>query len=268
MKIATVTDEVVADRSASAFPKMFDLATREGVTTFEVREIENRRFPAVQSECWDRFRKYSDEFGIELTAVSPALFKAPFSHDLTRVHRSYFLEMSLEMAAAIGVRTLITFGVRRHDSDTEDTFPRIVEMLRNTVDRAAALGFTVQLENLKGTWADTSSNCLKLLESVDHPAFGCVWDAGNYYEAGQEHFSEGYRKLKRYIRNVHLKDAVRQQEGVRWVRLGTGDMDIAGHIALLKQDGYDGTLTLETSCKPQTDENFIESARYLRGLIG
>ena len=62
MRLSTVTDEVITDRSAAAFPKIFETAVGEGVTNFEIRMVEAKRFPIVESEAWNRLKQYGKDF--------------------------------------------------------------------------------------------------------------------------------------------------------------------------------------------------------------
>lgn len=267
MILSTVTDEVLPDRSHGAFPRIFTTAAAAGVTNFEIRMVEAKRFPIVESEAWDRLKSYSKEFGITYSAVSPGLFKTNLHSDLLPLHQNHLPAMSMDLADAIGVKTLVTFGVLRDAKDQPGDFARVVDLLGQIVEQAAARGFTVQLENLPHTWADTSENCLALLEAVNHPAFGYIWDVGNLYEAEETHFRSGYDKLKPYIRNVHLKDGRMENGRMIWQQFGQGLTDIKGQIETLKADGYAGTLTVEAKCEPQMDEDFPNSMRYLNALL-
>lgn len=148
-----------------------------------------------------------------------------------------------------------------------DEFDRSVELLGNAVDASAARGFTTQLENLPGSWADTSDNCLKLLEAVNRDAFGYVWDTGNLYEAEQTHFRAGYDKLKPFIRNIHLKDGAIIDGEMIWKRYDEGVTDVKGQVQALKADNYQGTLVLEAATKPHHIDDFPNSVNYLKGLL-
>ncbi|MBT9775639.1 TIM barrel protein [Clostridium sp. MCC353] len=267
MILSTVTDEVLPDRSAGAFPRIFETAGKEGVTNFEIRMVEAKRFPLSEAQAWNRMKYFAGQYGITFSAVSPGLYKPGLYNDLMPLHRDYLLSMSMDLADRIGVKTIIVFGVERDPRDREDDFYRVAGLMRETAEKAAANGFTVQLENLPGTWADTSDNCLRLLQEVDHPAFGCIWDTGNFYEAEQTHFRAGYEKLKPYIRNVHLKDGRIIGGRMHWQHLGTGVTDIKGQIEALKTDGYAGTLTLEAKCEPHLDEDFTKSIQYLKSVL-
>lgn len=267
MILSTVTDEVLTDRSEAALPRIFETALSKGVKNFEIRMVEAKRFPVSEASAWERLKYYGEKYGITFSAVSPGLYKADLYHDFLPLHQKYLLPMSLDLAETIGVKTLVIFGVSRSIKDVPGDFDRVVKIIRKTVEQAAARGFTVQLENLPGTWADTSDSCVRLFEAVNHPAFGCIWDTGNFYEAEQTHFRAGYEKLKPFIRNVHLKDG-RVIDGVmHWQHLGQGVTDIKGQIEALKADGYGGTITLEAKCEPQTDEDFTKSMQYLKSIL-
>ena len=267
MILSTVTDEVLPDRSHDALPRIFRTAADQGVSTFEIRMVEAKRFPIVESEAWDRLLRYSREYGISYTTVSPGLFKTSLHSDLMLPHSDHLAAMSMDLAERIGVSTLVAFGVLRDRRDGPEAFSRVVELLQKTTEEAVARGFTVQLENLPGTWADTADNCLALLKAVDHPAFGYIWDVGNLYEAEPGDFRPGYQKLRPYIRNVHLKDGRVEHGHMVWQQFGRGLTDIKGQIETLKADDYKGTLTVEAKCEPQTDEDFPNSLTYLRSLL-
>jgi sugar phosphate isomerase/epimerase len=264
MILSTVTDEVTPDRSETAFEKIFSMATAAGIHNFELRMVEAKRFPVVDPAAWERLKRLAERYDIRFSAVSPGIFRAPLRSDLIPHHANEVLEMSLTLAERLGVRTLIIFGVQRAETDTASDFDRVVGLIRAVVGRAAERGFDVQLENMPGTWADTAANTLAILQAVDHPALGCVWDTGNFYEAEETHFAAGYELLRPYIRNVHLKDGRVVDGTMVWQRFGEGVTDVAGQLALLAAEGYDGTLTVEAKCEPHEDEDFIQSVAYLK----
>jgi len=267
MILSTVTDEVTPDRSPGAFRKIFGMATESGVHNFEIRMVEAKRFPVVEASAWSRLKYYAKEYDINYSAVSPGLFKADLHSDLLEFHSAEILNMSMDLAEKIGVDTIITFGVERSVHDTENDLTQVIDLLGAASDVAAKRGFRLLLENIPGSWADTGENCLAILSGVDRNNFGYVWDTGNLYEAEQRHFLTSYQLLKPYIRNVHLKDGKIVDGRMVWRRFGRGETDIAGQVTTLKNDGYDGTLTVETKCEPHLDEDFRESMQYLSKVL-
>src|SRR5580765_5734205 len=106
MIISTVTDEVTPDRSVNAFPKIFAMATAEGVRNFEIRMVEARRFPMVEAAAWQRLKTLSAEFDVTYSAVSPGLFKVDLHSFLIESHSTEILSMSLGLAERLGITTL------------------------------------------------------------------------------------------------------------------------------------------------------------------
>ena len=267
MIITAVTNEVYPDASTESLPKIFARATEAGIDHFELRLVENRRFPAYDSESWDRLKKLSREYGITFTAASPGLFKAGLDSELQKLHLDYLLPMSMELADSVNVNAMIVFAPTRSATEQQGEFDRVVELIGNAVDKAVSRGFTVQLENLPGSWADTSDACLALLKAVNREQFGYVWDTGNLYEAEQTHFRAGYDKLKPYIRKVHLKDGAVEGGQMIWKRYNEGVTDVKGQVQALKDDGYKGTLVLEAACKPHHIDDFPTSVGYLKSVL-
>lgn len=267
MIITGVTNEVHPDISPDGLPKIFVRAKDAGINNFELRVVEGKRFPLFEPDAWARLKEQSKAFNINYTAVSPGLFKAPLDSEMMALHANHLLPMSLDLADVLGVKTLILFGPTRAEVEAENEFNQVVDLIKKAVDQAVARGFKVQLENLPGSWADTSDACFALLESVNHPDLGYVWDTGNLYESEQKHFRAGYEKLKPYIRNVHLKDGGFVDGKMVWMRYGEGVTDVKGQVEALIADNYKGTLVLEAACQPHELEDFPTSIAYLKTIL-
>lgn len=267
MIITAVTNEVFPDASEDSLPKIFKRAADAGIAHFELRLVENRRFPVYDADAWDRLKMLATAYGVSFTAASPGLFKAKLDSELIGLHSKYLLPMSMALSESVDVDTMIVFAPTRSADARPGEFDQVVDLIGGAVDQAAARGFTVQLENLPGSWADTSDNCLKLLQAVDRKEFGYVWDTGNLYEAEPVHFRAGYDKLKPFIRNVHMKDGAVVDGEMIWKRYGEGVTDVRGQVEALRADGYAGTLVLEAACKPHHLDDFPSSLSFLKTLV-
>lgn len=268
MKLAAVTNEVAPLTAGGSLNTIIRTAVDAGITVFEARTIEGKRFPLLSGIAWDALKNARKTYGITYSAASPGLFiGTQIGSDLIEIHKNQLWSMSMEMAGKIGTTTLITFAPQRNPNGGADEFNQVVDLLRGVTGTAASQGFDVQLENLPGTWADTSDACLALLKAVDIPSFGYVWDTGNLYEAEQTTFEDGFEKLKPFIRNVHLKDGQFIDGKMVWQHYGTGVTNIAGQINALKAMGYDGTLALEAARIPHQECDFEASLAYLRSVL-
>lgn len=267
MILSTVTNEVLPDVSPAAFPRIFEAISVEGIKDIEIRVVEGKRFPLVDPDAWERLKSAARNHGVAFSAVSPGLFRAPLNSELMSLHLNGLLDMSLDLAERLEIDKIIVFAATRSPEDTEADQQKVIDILGDTSDRADKRGFSVQLENIPGSWADTGENCLALLKGVGRDNFGYVWDTGNLYEAEQKHFHDSYEILKPYIRNVHLKDGQFIDGIMTWHHFGTGVTDIAGQVSALKADGYQGKLTLEAACQPHMEEDFYASVRYLKSVL-
>lgn len=134
-------------------------------------------------------------------------------------------------------------------------------------------------------YVETPEEIERLCELTD---LGLVMDTGHYlYGSGSsegERVSEGLEQLKDRIRYVHLKDCdpeiarrARQSgldyraavgEGV-FCELGEGSVDFAAVLAKLREQGYDGWLTVEQDVLPgmgSPKESARRNREYLRSL--
>ncbi|SIT12390.1 Sugar phosphate isomerase/epimerase [Paracoccus saliphilus] len=268
MKVAAVTNEVAPLTSPGSLKRIFEIAVEAGITTFEARTVEGKRFPLLTGAAWETLKQASRTYGITYSAASPGLFiGAGIDSDLIDLHANQLWSMSLDLAEKLETDTVITFAPLRSVAGTENEFERVAMLLGKVADSASQRGFQVQLENLPGTWADTSDSCLALLEAVGRSNFGYVWDTGNLYEAEGVTFEAGFEKLKPYIRNVHLKDGRLIDGKMVWEHYGTGVTNLKGQIEALKAFGYEGTLALEAARIPHQEEDFETSLAYLKTIL-
>jgi sugar phosphate isomerase/epimerase len=101
------------------------------------------------------------------------------------------------------------------------------------------------------TWI-RGRDCRLLLEGVEDPAVGALWDMGHTFRVGGESPQTTYQELFGRIGYTHVKDAVydpqhalAMADGWHYVLPGTGSLPLSESIALLKADGYAGWLTFE-----------------------
>ncbi|WP_417522770.1 sugar phosphate isomerase/epimerase family protein [Marinovum sp.] len=268
MKLAAVTNEVAPLTEAGTLDTILRTAVDHGITLFEARTVEGKRFPLLSGQAWEVLKGARQNYGISYSAASAGNFiGVQVGSDLIDLHKGALWAMSMDMVEKLGTNTLITFAPQRSAAADADEFDQVVTLLAEVADSAAARGIDVQLENLPGTWADTSDACLALLEAVDRRSFGYVWDTGNLYEAEKETFEAGFEKLKPYIRNVHLKDGRFIDGKMTWQHYGTGVTNVKGQIEALKAIGYDGTLALEAARIPHREGDFEASLGYLRTIL-
>ena len=88
----------------------------------------------------------------------------------------------------------------------------------------------------------------RLLQKIDHPRVGALWDPGNipFDTAGEAAYPEGYEAVRPWMKHMHLKDALRENDVPRAVPFGTGQVDMEGQFRrLVEEDFYSGWVSLE-----------------------
>ena len=90
-----------------------------------------------------------------------------------------------------------------------------------------------------------SEDIEKVMKAASHPNVGLVWDISNMWTVTKEPPAEVYKRLKKYIRHTHIKDAKLRGDKLEYVFLGKGDVPIFEAIDILSNDGYKGYYSFE-----------------------
>ncbi len=125
----------------------------------------------------------------------------------------------------------------------------------------------------------SGQDILYLLDSLDHPSVGVLWDLGHPPRFSGEKPEETYKAIGRRVKYTHVKDAIHDpkhphaaQDGWRYVSPGEGSLPLAESVTLLKRGGYDGYLTLEHEKRwhqdlPEPEEAFPKYVAWGRKMI-
>ncbi len=175
----------------------------------------------------------------------------------------------VDFAAALGVKNM------RHDIATapapgqgagaywgisyDAVLPRLSEGVRRVAAYAKTKGVGTMTEN-HGYFSQDACRVERLINAVDHEAFGALVDVGNFMCADERpDVSVGI--MARYARHVHVKDfhykpgtemnpgngwfTTRGGNYLRGAILGSGAVPLAQCLRVLKQSGYDGFVSIE-----------------------
>ncbi len=130
---------------------------------------------------------------------------------------------------------------------SSDSYHALLHATRDLLDHLRNNGQALHLE----TGQETADHLLQFIESVDRDNLFINFDPANMILYGTGEPVEALKKVGRYVRSIHCKDAIWAPEGQRgdvWgqeVPLGKGDVDIANYLQTLHELGYDGPLTIE-----------------------
>jgi len=146
------------------------------------------------------------------------------------------------------------------EPDMDYILGRMAEGMAHIADAAADRGIKVGIEN-HGMLIGTIELVGRLVDLVDRPNFGVNIDPTNFYVVHGQDYLEATRIFAPKVTHVHLKDYRFAESAVddTWRQVvphgphvkpavgGEGDADWAGVIGILRDAGYDGTVSLEVS---------------------
>jgi len=263
MKVSILSDEVSQD---------FGVAARYleewGVHYAELRGYQGQRAPRGMTERdLEQLRKTAADHGIEFSSISPGLFKVRLDSKEMADHRGDLQRQCLDLAEALGVKTMVVFPPVRGEQEGLDDYPgQVVDDFRALAERAAARGLTIAIENEPICFACTGASLARFVAALGHPAARINWDPGNDLHTGEQPFPEGYGHVKPYLAHVHVKDYRRTNGKGQCVPAGEGDADWPGQLRALQADGYAGFVVVETHFKPPV-EGSERAVRALQGLL-
>jgi sugar phosphate isomerase/epimerase len=150
----------------------------------------------------------------------------------------------IELAADLGAGYVVVIPGRRHAlSPAPDDAAEAVlhEGLGRLLDRAAALGITIALENSPYGYLGTSAELLRIAGQWNVGHLRLAYDAAN--ALAQEDPAEGIRKAAPYVALAHVSDTWAS----RWAHtsIGRGEVDFPAFAAALRDIGFTGTTVYE-----------------------
>jgi|GEM_PF-1278358 len=164
--------------------------------------------------------------------------------------------------------------------DVDDVIARIAHGMAEVADAAAERDIKVGVEN-HGRMLGRTAQTAKMVELVDRPNFGVNLDFTNFRSVYGEDHVEATRKLAKHVVHVHAKDfhiSREPQEEEGWQQIpsgeyvksavgGEGDAQWPEVFRILKDAGYDGTISLEVSDPDDIKGSVVKGVANLRRII-
>jgi sugar phosphate isomerase/epimerase len=90
-----------------------------------------------------------------------------------------------------------------------------------------------------------SEDIVKLMQMAEHKHTGLVWDVVNMWSVTKESPADMYKKIKKYIRHTHIKDAKLVAGKIEYTLMGKGETPVFEAIDILSNAGYRGYYSFE-----------------------
>ena len=169
----------------------------------------------------------------------------------------------IDLAHEIGCANIRVFpNLLPKEQDKKVTMDLITKGLLELGDHAKGSGVNVLLES-HGDLVKID-DLETIMQQAHHTNVGMVWDVTNMWTLTKESPAEAYKRLKKYIRHTHIKDAKMVDGKLQYTYLGKGEVPIFEAIDLLAKDGYKGFYSFEWEklWHPELSEPALALADY------
>jgi len=226
-----------------------------GAHHLELRGAWNTGVLELDSSQRSELRKLLDERGFGVSAIASPLGKVslelPVEAELTR------LATAIELAHTFSTRYIRMFSFYQEGRDPADMRDDVLVRLRAMTAVAEREDIVLLHENEKDIYGDIPERVLDLVEAVGSDHLRIAWDSANFVQVGSRPFTDAYAALRPYLEYVQIKDAIAADGQV--VAAGEGDGELVETLTALRDDGYQGFISLEPH---------LSSAHALGGFSG
>lgn len=240
IKLSFITDEATQDlKEAIAFAKA------HGFSGVELRSVEDTPIDRISAEKLTEYKHLLDDAGLTVCNLASSFYKClphEAEGELDKLRRL------CDAADILDCGTIRGFAFFAGECGPEIT-DEIVQAFTPAIEILKARGKNLLLEADPSVNTTNHAALAALLEQIGSDVVGAIYDPGNdIYDMFREvPYPDGYEAVKKWVRHVHIKDAVRNELDEPYcVCIGTGWVDYPGLIRALNRDGYDSWMSLET----------------------
>jgi sugar phosphate isomerase/epimerase len=277
-KLGIITDELTED-----FNEALDFISSHSLAYCEVRELWQKNVLKLSEKEVDRAKQLIERHRLKVSEIASPIFKYHLptmpsprpnmsdtfsAADLTDKDTDKLLQRVFELAPFLGTSKVRVFSYWRVE-EPEKAYPYVRERLAKAAALAAQHQITLLLENEHDCNVGTGKELGRMLRDINSPNLRGMWDPCNAVRLGEVPYPDGYRHVRGLFSHMHIKDLVKDSATGEFqqVPVGKGMIDFHGQFAALRDDAYDGTMSLETGYL-RPDGNKVESTREcLEGLL-
>lgn len=247
---------IVADEISRDFREAARIGVQAGLRRYEVRFLKSGRAPICDPAELTEIELIRDGEGLEITALSPGLFKWTDTIEKFQREMAEVFPRSVELAKRWKLSSLVVFGFCKPGAKEEnaDLIPSddppmwVIDCLAEAAAKAEEAGLRLLIEAEPVCWADTGTATANLIRQANSDAIGINYDPCNVAWMARRDPIDEFEAVAQFIANVHVKDQLDAPRGSglpKWVVPGEGMIDYHPHFAALKRLGYAGPISLE-----------------------
>lgn len=268
---------IVSDEISRNFRKAVEIGKKCGIWRYEIRYLQSGRITVCDESELREVEAMVDGEGIEITGISPGLFKyAQTEVDFER-EMSEIFPRAVELAGRWGLSNLIIFGFQKPTAteeigdliSSENPPSFVIDGLNEAAVAAGKSKIKLLIESEPVCWADTAQATVNLINKADTPFLGINYDPSNIAWMERRDPINNFDLLAPFIGNVHLKNhqpASRGSGKPVWIVPDKGVLSLKNHLAALQQIGYQGAISLEPHIENISPEIIGQCKRAVENL--
>jgi len=244
---------VISDEISQDFDAVLDVARAFSLDGLEIRSVWDTRVDQLDGVAVRRLKEATEKAGMVICAVAPPFYKCDVDSPDERRQHLEILRRAIDVGQRLGTNVIRTFTFWKKHTLVE-MWDELIDSYQTPIEIAREAGAVLAVENEAACMIGTGSDLGRFVRQLNQPEVKALWDPCNafYEDASEQPFPDGYLQIRDLLVHVHLKDAVRDRGASkpRLTPLGDGSIDVAGQLAALIRDGYDGFISLETHWRP------------------
>lgn len=240
IKFSAFADEVTSD-----FEDQVKFLVEQNVPAIEIRFVDGKNIMDLSKKELENTRRILKENDIAVSAIGSPIGKVsldkPFSIHLEKFKHAIDLANYFD-TSFIRVFSYYAPEGKNIDNYREEVIGRMAkkaELLNNT-------GVVMVHENESHIYGHSAANCVDIMESVNSPNLKLAYDPANFVWGDNitNNIEVCWPIMKPYVAHVHIKDWKLGSTDIGSMP-GNGDGQIRELLRELKNDNYNGYLTME-----------------------
>ncbi len=207
----------------------------------EVRGVANELFvPKIKAFNEEHIEKSIAKMkscGLEFSMLTSGISIGEDNNTALKDAKSY-IDLASKLSAKY-VRIMISSHPQPEDVNMDNAIKLYNEMCQYGESK----GVTPLIET-NGILAN-SEEMLNFIEAIESENKGVLWDIHHPFRYFAEPPSKTYRNIGKYVRYTHVKDSIMLGDHLAYRMMGYGDVPIFDALKVLKENGYDGYVSLE-----------------------
>jgi predicted dehydrogenase/sugar phosphate isomerase/epimerase len=248
-----------------SWEKIVSEAVRMGYDGIEVRGVQGEMYlPKAKPFLPENIRQTMDDLKANHLEICCLDTSCKFHNAQRFVAAIEEGKATIDLAQTLGTAFIRVFGDNIPDKErASETIELVASGLQQLGQYAEGKGVTVLLETHGDFW--NSEIIRATLEQVKSSAVGVLWDFEHPYKHGESP-ERTVQILGHLIKHTHVKDSKMTDSDRELCLIGEGDVPIEQMVQALKENGYEGWVSLEFEKmrKPHLEEPEISLPSFKR----